>query len=108
MNEVNMTYETLDYEVFIQHPERKTSREVDFGVHWRLLDEKDGSPWRVSWIANTGELYAVEVVAHGKRRAIVFGRYAEREQVEKILEGWAERPLRIGPLGNRAYTSATH
>ncbi len=101
-----MTFETLDYQTFIEHPERKTSREVDFGVRWRLLEEPTDWPWRVSWIANTGELYAVEVVAHGRRRAIVLGRYAEREEVEALLEGWAERPVRIGPLGNLVYTSS--
>jgi len=51
-------------EAFLADPRRQRSLEVDFGVHWRRLDDPGGSPWRVSWIEATGELNAVEL-SHG-------------------------------------------
>ena len=100
-----MDYELLDYTTFIDRPDRKISREIDFGVHWRLLGDRSPSPWRVSWIERTGELYAVEIAPIGRRRAVLLGRYADLDEVEDLLEGWAERPLRIGPIGNPHYRS---
>ncbi|ADR37716.1 hypothetical protein Ocepr_2268 (plasmid) [Oceanithermus profundus DSM 14977] len=100
-----MNYELLDYTTFIERPDRKISREIDFGVHWRMLDDRSPSPWRVSWIERTGELYAVEVAPLGHRRAILLGQYAERDEVEALLDGWAERPMRIGPMINPHYIS---
>jgi len=40
-----------------------------------------------------------------RRRAVLLGRYADLDEVEDLLEGWAERPLRIGPIGNPHYRS---
>ena len=47
-------------EDFYNHnPDRRHSPEADYGVHWRLEGWK-GS-WRVSYIQNTGEVYAVHL-----------------------------------------------
>jgi len=92
----------LDYRSFAGDPLRARSPEVDFGVGWRLLEERDGFPWRVAWLEATGELYAVELRGYEPGRALLLGHFLTREAAEEALEGWAERPLRLGPLGNPA------
>ena len=68
-------------------PCRERSPEVDFGVWWRV----PGSPytWRVSWIQDTGELYARELVPDSDR-FILLGAFPTREAVEARMAGWAE------------------
>lgn len=71
---------------------RSRSGEVDFGVMWTPA----GSPWphwRVSWVRDSGELYAVELVnSPPDRRALeVLGKFRDRDHVETALEGWAEQ-----------------
>jgi hypothetical protein len=69
-------------------PVRRGSLEVDYGRWWTLHGDERAFPrWRVSWIARTGELYAV----HGCRERqffIVLGVYPTRTEVEQALEGW--------------------
>ena len=76
------------YRAWADDPRRKASKEVDFGVHWTL----DGHwpTWRVSWIEETGELYAREL--DGGDRYILLGVFPKREEVETFMEGWAEGP----------------
>ena len=40
-------------------PERRTSGEADYGVHWRI-HRCHWPLWRVSYIQATGEIYAVQ------------------------------------------------
>jgi len=76
-------------------PCRKRSPEVDFGVWWRV----PGSPytWRVSWIRDTGELYARACPERSRRelapdsdRFILLGAFLTREAVEARMVDWAE------------------
>jgi hypothetical protein len=68
-------------------PCRRRSPEVDFGVWWRV----PGSlyTWRVSWVQNTGELYARELAPDGDR-FVLLGAFLTREAVEARMAGWAE------------------
>ena len=47
----------VDEEFYSDNPARRRSPETDYGVHWRL----DGwaGTWRVSYVRDTGEVYAV-------------------------------------------------
>ena len=61
---------------YAEKPERRSSEEADYGVHWLL----EGWPykWRVSYVRATGEIYAVH-------------------QEGRVHEG-AERVQSYGPL----------
>jgi hypothetical protein len=58
--------------------------EVDFGVWWRLHDDR---PWRVSWNQQTGVLYAVQ---QGTAEQWTLAVLPDRRQVEALLDGWAD------------------
>ncbi len=102
-------YPTLEA-FYTEQPERRWSEEADYGVHWRLA----GWPhkWRVSYVRNTGEVYAVhqemqETAKRGQSASygplFVLGRVepdpipdGDRKALfyatlETILDGWAER-----------------
>ena len=92
---------------------RMRSPEADYGVHWRL----EGYPqsWRVSYVQNTGEIYAVHqgmTIHDPRRRTLSYGplfllgvvppdpvpandyRSAYYRTLDVILEGW---PQHCGP-----------
>ena len=92
-------YPTLDA-YYAADERRLRSEECDYGVHWRL----DGWEyrWRVSYVRNTGEVYAVNLgstigpvfvmaiippdpVADGDRRSLFYA------TLEMILEGWPDQ-----------------
>jgi len=91
---------TMNYGSFISAPRRARSREVDFGVWWWHVENPGGPPWRVSWIEATGELYAVPMALSDDRPVLVLGVYPTREEIERALAGWADRPTTVGPLVN--------
>lgn len=71
--------------------QRQLSPEVDYGVNW-LLKGRGKMPlfpsWRVSWIENTGELYATPT-ADRQDRFVVFPRlFSSQEEVETAINGW--------------------
>lgn len=77
-----------DYERFINEKVRKESPEVDFGCWWGLEKrDSESDKWRVSWIENTGELYAY---CWTKNIAIVLGIFKTREEVEERMKGWSD------------------
>ncbi|MFQ5858409.1 MAG: hypothetical protein ACE5LU_22640 [Anaerolineae bacterium] len=73
------------YEEWINDPARRRSPELDFGVWWKVHG-RDFPRWRVSWIDDTGELYAREL---GTDRFIILGIYETEEKVERRMDGWA-------------------
>jgi hypothetical protein len=96
------------YQEWISEPTRARSPELDFGVWWTLypddppatprlamlgsqlvgvLSAEAGGRWRVSWIDDTGELYAKHLATDAM---IVLGHYPTREAVEVRMKGWAE------------------
>jgi hypothetical protein len=76
----------LGYGQWKNDPSRLGSPEKDFGSWWTFLDRRRPR-WRVSWIARTGELYAVQVAA--PHMFIELGVFT-REELEAKMEGWKE------------------
>jgi hypothetical protein len=82
-----------DYKQWIGIPKRARSGEVDYGVWWTLAgSEREFPRWRVSWIENTGELYACQTA---KDKLIVLGVILERQAVGQVLEGWSNSESEI-------------
>lgn len=96
----------MDIEQFYSADERRRrSAEVEFGNNW--FDAK-GSRYELSWVEDTGELYAmleltpeadtwtpfgdveVEDTAVDSLVVTVLGIIPTREAVEQLLEGWAD------------------
>jgi hypothetical protein len=77
--------EVISEEEFFKDEKRRKSPEVDFGAWWGLLNRND-EKWRVSWIEDTGELYAA-----CRGTVIVLGVYKTREEVEERMRGWEEQ-----------------
>ncbi len=75
------------YHEWIEQPQRKKSGEVDYGVWWRLHGRRREPTWRVSWLQDTGELYAV---CPRDDTFTVLDTFETREQVERALHGWAD------------------
>jgi len=89
-------YPSIDV-FYDERPERRTSGEVGYGVHWHAVGP--WPLWRVSYIRATGEVYAVE--QHAKCRVQVLGIVApdpveDRHTdsyyatLDQIFTGWAE------------------
>jgi hypothetical protein len=75
------------------YEKRSASGEVDFGCWWTLRgNEREFPRWRVSWIENTGELYACQMT---KDKLIVLGVIPERQEVERVLEGCSDSESEI-------------
>lgn len=83
--------QTLTYEEFMTDPIRERSPELDFGVLWRRL-EQTWPTYRISWIQNTGELYAVQNtdLPDSSRTCVVLGVFKTKDDVEKAMKGWTE------------------
>jgi hypothetical protein len=79
------------FQHWIAAPERKASPEVDFGVWWNLNGDAAASPleprWRVSWLAATSELYAVELKGSRPDRYILLGYFDDGPDVDAALAG---------------------
>ncbi|HWF25995.1 MAG TPA: hypothetical protein VG275_11135 [Solirubrobacteraceae bacterium] len=79
-------------DVNAQDERREFSPEVDFGVWWR--NEGESQTWRVSWVRDTGEVYAVTAGRPEEVLAVLAdsaGRPHPREHVDWLLDGWGER-----------------
>lgn len=102
---------------YADDPRRERSPEHDYGVWWR--DQDDYPVWRVSWVENTGEVYALRLQEGGAYSpgpgavAVTAGEPTGRVEllgviaaedppeqgVEHALEGWTERCGERGSLG---------
>jgi hypothetical protein len=76
------------------NPARATSPESDYGVHWH---EGDATfpVWRVSYIKDTGEIYAIRLQGRDDRVTLLGRCNPDPADVyyrtlDKILDGWAE------------------
>lgn len=104
----NAIYQGLE-EFYGANPERQQSGEAGYGVHWR--QDGDRERWRVSYVRDTQEVYAVRLGGHGPGQGIVevlgtfpadedageFGIYYQG--LEAHLDGWAVRCILPGSLG---------
>lgn len=88
-------FDTL--EAFYRDQRRARSGEVDFGVWWTLPEQRWPN-WRVSWVAATGEVYAV-AQTHAMGPVVARGGFPTREAVEAALDGWTEHCGSSGGLG---------
>ena len=90
-------------------PDRARSPECDYGVHWRL----DGYPgtWRVSYVRNTGEVYALNLSPEDGRLAIIATVPPDQpakpgdtyyRTLNAILHGWADH---CGPRNGLAWAA---
>lgn len=96
----------MDIEQFYAQDERRrSSAEVEFGTDW--FDAK-GNRYELSWVEDTGELYAmlelvpeadswtpfgdIEVENLPVDRLVVtlVGNISSRDEVERVLDGWQE------------------
>lgn len=70
---------------------RMRSRELDFGVWWWDGQPTLSNQYRVTWIADTGEVYAsrFDYAVQGERYRVL-GTIPTEEEVERVLQGWAE------------------
>lgn len=98
--------EHLNAAEFHAKDERRWSPEWDFGVMWSEHESNTHSwPfWRVSWIVNTGELYAQRSIGnrvhllgvvppvgdypHGSHE--MWTAFKNAQDIEKVMDGWAE------------------
>jgi hypothetical protein len=78
-------------EFYAADPRRAHSREVGYGSLWREFAPVPN--YRLGWIQDTGELYAVELSEPDERKdpVEVLGVLWSRPQVEACLAGWPER-----------------
>lgn len=98
------------YKGWIADPVRTKSPELDFGCWWKLHPDNQplqaivlmtgeqslsvvsasiNSRWRVSWIDDTGELYAKEQPMESNRY-ILIGSFPTEKAIEARMDGWAE------------------
>jgi len=74
------------YQQWIAYPSRHHSVELDFGANWRMA--LDFAQWRISWIEDTGELYALALEGPRPDRYFVIGSFTTEAEVEVALAGW--------------------
>jgi hypothetical protein len=77
-------------------PARVTSREHDFGLAWR----NGTGVYRAAWIADTGELYLVQLgdPVEGGGHVELLATGADLEQTRRALMGWRTTCGREGSL----------
>ena len=93
------TYVSID-DFYAKNEERRRSGEADYGVYW--TEHHKWPYWRVSYIHNTGEVYAVQL-ATGGRVELLGVVPPDDDQVyyrtlDRILEGWADAIHEPGSL----------
>lgn len=69
-------------EFYAARTERIASREIDFGVWWRLPGSRTGLG-RLTWIERTGEFY---LESNGQIRLL--GTVEGEQEAERALAGW--------------------
>ena len=101
-------FRTCD-DFWLDNPHRWLSPESDYGVHWRT-SAVPGVRWRVSYIKDTGEIYAIrqatrdEVWLLGRVTPdpVAPGREWQENYyrtLDKILDGWADPEISAFDLG---------
>ena len=76
-----------------------SSREVDFGAWWYSTapdDRRLYAPCRVSWVADTGDVYTYN---HWTGEIELLATIKEEAEIEWLLRGWVEMCGQPGSLG---------
>ena len=79
------------YDAFLEEPVRAHSKEKDFGTNWTMPDK--GGVWRVSYVEDTGELYAVKAARCESCQGFVHLGFYYPDRVENLMCGWAESSM---------------
>jgi hypothetical protein len=91
-------------EFYDEDPRRRTSDEIEYGQDWK---DADGVRYEVSWVEETGEVYAmrepdaaietdpvgdewVDKLPSDAITVEILGAVAERAELDKLLEGWQD------------------
>jgi hypothetical protein len=96
-------YESLR-DFYADDDRRRLSGEADYGVHWKLGNNAFPR-WRVSYVHETGEVYAVALVPGSRDQVVVMGVVPPDEDgvtyydtLDKILHGWEHECGKPGSL----------
>lgn len=93
------------FQSWITEPARARSPEVDYGCWWMLNGPREFPRWRVSFIVDTAEVYAVKLEGHRPNEFIVLGKISTgcdvRAEMERRMQGWAESDMRLADLLGR-------
>lgn len=89
---------TGEEEFYADDERRRRSVEIDYGAEWK--DENQDGPWRVSYIQDTGEIYALKISGGVKGPLLLLGQIGPRNhrEADRLLEGWENRNLREADL----------
>jgi hypothetical protein len=100
---MNAIFESIN-DFYVADSRRLYSGEVDFGVLWR-----DGQMWptyRVSWVMETGEFYAIRLSGRHDRVELL-GTVEGRTAAEDALDGWANiEPMELSWVRARLAAAA--
>ena len=74
---------------------RWRSDEVDLGATWRGAGSPDGATWRLAWLRETGELYAVrsDSMTGTGSSPTVLALVPDERTLDLLLDGWREARL---------------
>lgn len=90
------------FQAWIAAPARARSPEVDYGCWWWIRRPAEYPHWRVSFIVDTGEVYAVAMAGQRPDQFIVLGCLTGgRQAMETAMHGWAEGEMRLPDLAGR-------
>lgn len=97
------------FQAWIAEPARARSPEVDYGCWWWIRRPTEHPRWRVSFIVDTGEVYAVAMAGQRPDQFIVLGRVTGGRQAMEAADppfggqvrGWAEGEMRLPDLASR-------
>lgn len=101
---------------------RRHSPEWDYGVWWRATADERWPRWRVSWVCETGDLYATRCAGRGIVLRLgnvpplgaypyglgseAWGAWHREQPVERLLAGWAEGDETLGWILDRLARAA--
>jgi hypothetical protein len=80
------------YQTWMEMPARAESPELDFGIWW----VKQGTRyprWRVSWIEDTGELYAKAL--DNSDLFVIMGYFPSEQDVKAHMDGWSVAAVKV-------------
>jgi hypothetical protein len=75
---------------YADDPVREGSPETDSGVGWTFGGPATWPPWRVSWVAYTGEVYAYAQAHPPHERVVLVAARQTKAEAEAALDGWAD------------------
>lgn len=81
-------YKSID-NLYEENPVRRTSGEYDFGVWWRCRAVDPIATFRITWIANTGEVYLWKSIT--EEIYLLDQKFPTEADIEKHMLHWAER-----------------